>query len=81
MYFDVGRLYYEDIADASKDTSYKINTEELKLAASTGISVLYHDTALQIVGAGDSLVFSGRECAAAASMWRCSVRTAPAARQ
>lgn len=60
LYFDVGRLYYEDIADASKDTSYKINTEELKLAASTGISVLYHDTALQIVGAGDSLVFSGR---------------------
>ena len=48
LYFDAGRLYYEDIADASKDTSYKINTEELKLAASKGISVLYHDTALQI---------------------------------
>ena len=60
LYFDAGRLYYEDIADASKDTSYKINTEELKLAASRGVSVLYHDTALQIVGGGDSLVFSGR---------------------
>lgn len=60
LYFDAGRLYYEDISDASKDTSYKINTEELKLAASKGISVLYHDTALQIVGGGDSLVFSGK---------------------
>ena len=60
LYFDAGRLYYEDISDGSKDTSYKINTEELQLAASPGISVLYHESALQIVGAGDSLVFSGR---------------------
>ena len=60
LYFNAGRLYYEDISDPSKDTSYKINTEELKLAASEGVSVLYHDSALQIVGAGDSLVFSGR---------------------
>ncbi len=60
LYFDNGRLYYDDISDGSKDTSYKVNTEELKIAASTGISVLYHDTALQIVGAGDSLVFSGK---------------------
>lgn len=60
LYFDNGRLYYDDIADGSKDASYKINTEDLSLAASTGISVLYHDTALQIVGAGDSLVFSGK---------------------
>ncbi|MBQ3131640.1 MAG: hypothetical protein IJC24_02925 [Clostridia bacterium] len=60
LYFDAGRLYYDDISDSSKDTSYKINTEELQLAASKGISVLYHESALQIVGAGDSLVFSGR---------------------
>ncbi|MBQ3131775.1 MAG: hypothetical protein IJC24_03615 [Clostridia bacterium] len=60
LYFGDGKLHYDDIADNSKDTSYRINTEELKLAASRGVSVLYHDTALQIVGGGDSLVFSGR---------------------
>lgn len=60
LYFGDGKLIYDDIADNSKDTSYRINTEELKLAASTGVSVLYHDTAVQIVGAGDSLVFSGK---------------------
>lgn len=60
LYFQDGRLCYKDIADSRKDTSYKINTEELKLTASESISVLYHDTAVQIVGSGASITVSGR---------------------
>jgi len=60
LYFSGGKLEYFDIDDSRKNTSYRINTEELKITASKTISALYHDTAVQIVGATDSLVFSGR---------------------
>lgn len=60
LYFQEGKLYYMDIADGRKDTSYKINTDELKLTASPGISVLYHDTAVQIVGSEAPIVVSGK---------------------
>ena len=60
LYFQEGKLFYKDIADSRKDTSYKINTDELKLTASPGISVLYHDTAVQIVGSEAPIVVSGK---------------------
>ncbi len=60
LYFQEGKLYYMDIADGRKDTSYKINTDELKLTASSGISVLYHDTAVQIVGTDSPILVSGK---------------------
>lgn len=60
LYFQEGKLYYMDIADGRKDTSYKINTDELKLTASDSISVLYHDTAVQIVGSEAPIVVSGK---------------------
>ena len=59
LYFSGDKLIYDDIADNKKDTTYKVSTGDVSLAASTGISVLYHDTAVQIIGAQDALVFSG----------------------
>ncbi len=60
LYFSSGKLVYDDIADNKKDTTYKVSTADVSLAASAGISVLYHDSAVQIIGAPDSLVFSGK---------------------
>ena len=42
LYFQEGKLCYKDIADSRKDTSYKINTDELKLTASDSISCLLY---------------------------------------
>lgn len=60
LYFADDKLCYDDLTDRKKNTSYRINTQELKLAASPSVSALYHDTAVQILGAEDSLVFSGK---------------------
>lgn len=58
MYGD--RLYYDDLADTKKDASYQVSTGDVRLAASPTLSVLYHETAVQILGAAESLEFSGQ---------------------
>ena len=56
MYGD--RLTYDDLLDAKKDASYQVSTGSVQLAASPTLSVLYHDTAVQILGAAESLTFT-----------------------
>ena len=56
MYGD--RLTYDDLLDAKKDASYQVSTGQVQLAASPTLSVLYHDTAVQILGAAESLTFT-----------------------
>ena len=58
MYGD--RRHYDDLTDAKKDASYQVSTGAVQLAASSGVSVLYHESAVQIVGAAEPLTFSGR---------------------
>ena len=56
MYGD--RLTYDDLLDAKKDASYQVSTGSVQLAASPTLSVLYHETAVQILGAAESLTFT-----------------------
>lgn len=57
MYGD--RLYYEDLADTKKNASYQVSTKDIRLAASSTLSVLYNTTAVQIIGAGEPIIISG----------------------
>lgn len=56
MYGD--RLTYDDLLDAKKDASYQVSTDAVQLAASPTLSVLYHESAVQILGAAESISFS-----------------------
>ncbi|MEA5060085.1 MAG: DUF5711 family protein [Candidatus Pelethousia sp.] len=58
MYGD--RLYYEDLVDTKKNVSYQVSTGDVNLAASSTLSVLYHTSAVQIIGAGEPLTISGQ---------------------
>ncbi len=55
IYIKDGILYYDDITNDSKDASYKINTPELEIAASSAICALYNQTTVQIVGASSAI--------------------------
>lgn len=57
MYGD--RLYYEDLADTKKSASYQVSTGDIQLAASSTLSVLYHASAVQIIGGGEPLTING----------------------
>ena len=60
LYFADGRLCYNDLTDRKKDTTYKINTEELKLTASSGLAALYNEAAVQVVSLSEPLATSGK---------------------
>ncbi|MDR0840795.1 MAG: hypothetical protein LBN26_05345 [Christensenellaceae bacterium] len=59
LYLSGGKLYYDDIADAKKNTSFIVSSEDVRLASSSALMVLYNDNAVQIVGAQASLLFTG----------------------
>ncbi len=58
LYMYENRLYYDDLTDARQDASYQVSTGDVRLVASPTISVLYHDSAVQILGGGESLSFT-----------------------
>lgn len=58
MYGD--RLYYEDLTDTKKNASYQVSSEGIRLAASPTLSVLYHASAVQIIGVAEPLPIAGQ---------------------
>lgn len=58
LYMYEDRLHYDDLEDAKKDASYQVSTDSVTLSASPTLLALYHDSAVQIIGAAESLSFS-----------------------
>lgn len=55
IYIKDGTLYYDSATGKSNDASYRINTSDVEIAASSTICALYNKTSVQILGSASSI--------------------------
>lgn len=76
LYVSADKLCYTDFSDKSKDYSLAVGDTNISLAASRGMSLLYNDSAVQIIGSQKPVEIPGSlisvKCASsyAAALWQ-----------